>query len=140
VLLLDSIGELAPLYSLATLAFIGGSLAPRGGHNILEAARYGVPLLVGPHTENFRQMVNVFRDAGALRVVGPAELPLVFTELIADPAARSAMGESARETMKAGAGVTDRILGALRRLISSQPDGEVEGSPDAAAVLRGTSE
>jgi len=63
---------LAALYALATVAFVGGSLVERGGHNILEAAQFGVPVLVGPHTENFRDMVNLFRDAGALRVVGPA--------------------------------------------------------------------
>ena len=55
------IGELASLYQLADLAFIGGSLVPRGGHNVLEAALFGAPILVGPHTENFRDIVEVFR-------------------------------------------------------------------------------
>ena len=66
VFLLDSIGELASLYEFADLAFIGGSLVPRGGHNVLEAAQFGTPILVGPHTENFRDIVEIFRRADAL--------------------------------------------------------------------------
>ncbi len=72
VFLLDSIGELASLYEFADLAFVGGSLVPRGGHNVLEAAQFGTPILVGPYTENFRDIVEVFRAADALRVVTPA--------------------------------------------------------------------
>ena len=60
VFLLDSIGELATVYSLATIAFVGGSLVPRGGHNILEPALYGVPIVTGNHYENFRDVVNFF--------------------------------------------------------------------------------
>ena len=65
VFLLDSIGELASVYALAQLAFVGGSLVPRGGHNILEPAQHGVAILVGPHTENFREIVSLFINAGA---------------------------------------------------------------------------
>ena len=72
--LLDSIGELASLYQFADLAFVGGSLVPKGGHNVLEAAQFGIPILVGPHTENFRDMVGVFQKAEALRVVTPESL------------------------------------------------------------------
>ena len=82
VFLLDSIGELAALYSLATIAFVGGSLVPRGGHNILEPALYGVPIVTGNHYENFRDVVNFFLSRNAVRIVGLAELPLVFMELI----------------------------------------------------------
>ena len=66
VFLLDSIGELASLYQFADLAFVGGSLVPGGGHNVLEAARFGVPILVGPHTENFRDIIRIFQRADAL--------------------------------------------------------------------------
>ena len=69
--LLDSIGELASLYQFADLAFVGGSLVPKGGHNVLEAAQFGVAILVGPYTENFRDMVGMFQRADALRVVTP---------------------------------------------------------------------
>src|SRR6202041_2429193 len=75
VLLIDSIGELAALYALADVAFVGGSLVPRGGHNIIEPAQYAVPILVGNHTENFRDIVAGFQARDAVRVVGPAELP-----------------------------------------------------------------
>jgi hypothetical protein len=80
VFLVDSIGELAALYSLATVAFVGGSLVPRGGHNILEPALYGVPVVTGNHYENFRDIVNYFRERNAVRVVGAAELPLDIAE------------------------------------------------------------
>ncbi len=76
VFLVDSIGELAALYSLATVAFVGGSLVPRGGHNILEPALYGVPIVTGNHYENFREVVNFFASRNAVRIVGLAELPL----------------------------------------------------------------
>jgi 3-deoxy-D-manno-octulosonic-acid transferase len=118
IFLLDSIGELAPLYALATVAFVGGSLVERGGHNILEAARYGVPVLVGPHTENFREVVTLFRDAGAVRVVGPAELPLALAELAENDAERKTMGQRALETLQAHRGATERTLQALERLLA----------------------
>ena len=63
VFLVDTIGELAALYALADVAFVGGSLVPRGGHNIIEPAQHGVPILVGNHTENFRDIVGLFQDA-----------------------------------------------------------------------------
>ena len=81
MLLLDTIGELAALYALADIAFVGGSLVPRGGHNIIEPALYGVAIIVGNHTENFRDIVSLFQRRDAVRIVGPAELPLMFLEL-----------------------------------------------------------
>ena len=96
VFLVDSIGELAAIYSLATVAFVGGSLVPRGGHNILEPALYGVPIVTGNHYENFRDVVNFFASRNAVRIVGLAELPLVFMELIEnDERARDAGPECA---------------------------------------------
>src|SRR6202043_2600055 len=92
VFLVDTIGELAALYALADIAFVGGSLVPRGGHNIIEPALHGVPIVVGNHTENFRDIVSLFQSRDAVRVVGPAELPLAFMELISDPAERIALG------------------------------------------------
>jgi 3-deoxy-D-manno-octulosonic-acid transferase len=129
VFLLDSIGELASLYALATVAFVGGSLVERGGHNILEAAQYGIPVLVGPHTENFRDIVNLFRDAGAVRVVGPAELPLVLTELSENEAERQLMGRRALETVQAHRGATQRTLQALEELLGgSQPNQQADAA------------
>ncbi len=118
VLLLDSIGELAGVYALATVAFVGGSLVEHGGHNILEPAQYGVPVLVGPHYENFRDIVNLFRSQDAVRVVGPAELPLCLVDLLANEIERSELGRRALETLRSQTGATQKTLDALWSLIS----------------------
>ncbi len=118
VLLLDSIGELAALYSLATVAFVGGSLVPRGGHNILEPARYGVPIVTGNHYENFRDIVNFFQSRNAVRVVGLAELPLVLMELIGSQAERMALGQNALAALESQRGATSRTINALVELMN----------------------
>ncbi len=118
VLLLDSIGELASLYSLATVAFVGGSLVPRGGHNILEPALHGVPVVTGNHCENFRELVNCFLSQNAVRVVGLAELPLVFMELFRNQAERDLLGRNARSALETQRGATERTLSALASLLS----------------------
>jgi 3-deoxy-D-manno-octulosonic-acid transferase len=117
VLVLDSIGELAAVYALADLAFVGGSLVEFGGHNILEPAQYGVATLIGPHYENFRDMVNLFRATDAVRVVGPAELPLAFVDLISHRTEREALGRRARAALHTQTGATERTLQALRCLL-----------------------
>jgi 3-deoxy-D-manno-octulosonic-acid transferase len=119
VLLVDTIGELASLYALADIAFVGGSLVPRGGHNILEPALHGVAIVVGQHTENFRDIVGLFQSRDAVRVVGPAELPLTFLELLANPDERSALGRRAGETMRSQTGATLRTIAALEKLLAS---------------------
>jgi 3-deoxy-D-manno-octulosonic-acid transferase len=125
VLLLDTIGELSALYALADIAFVGGSLVPRGGHNIIEPAQYGVPIVVGNHTENFRDIVGLFQSRGAVRVVGPAELPLVFMELIADPRQRATLGRRAEETLQSQKGATQRTVDALAGLLAGTAPGRV---------------
>ncbi|HEV8046892.1 MAG TPA: 3-deoxy-D-manno-octulosonic acid transferase [Terriglobales bacterium] len=123
VLLIDSIGELAALYSLAHVAFVGGSLVPRGGHNIIEPALHGVPIIVGNHTENFRDIVSLFQSRDAVRVVGPAELPLAFMELISNPVEQIALGRRAAETLHAQMGATQRTMQALEQLIIPAANG-----------------
>jgi len=118
VLLLDTIGELAALYALADLAFVGGSLVPHGGHNILEPAQYGVAVVTGNHTDNFRDMVGLFERNRAVRIVGPAELPLVFLELLANEPERRALGLRASETLRSQAGATQRTADALMELLA----------------------
>ncbi len=118
VLLLDTIGELAALYALADIAFVGGSLVPRGGHNIIEPAQYGMAIVVGNHTENFRDIVTLFQSRDAVRIVGPAELPLMFLDLLADDAERSALGQRAIETMRSQIGATQRTARELRKLLA----------------------
>ena len=123
VLVLDSIGELAALYSLATVAFVGGSLVPRGGHNILEPALYGVPIVTGNHYENFRDIVNFFLSRNAVRVVGLAELPLVFMELIENSEERATLGRNALAALEAQRGATARTIQALVDLMNKPPAG-----------------
>jgi 3-deoxy-D-manno-octulosonic-acid transferase len=118
VFLLDTIGELAALYALADIAFVGGSLVPRGGHNIIEPAQHGVAIVVGNHTENFRDIVNLFERRNALRVVGPAELPLVLLELLANDEERRALGQHAAETMRSQSGATMRTADELQKLLT----------------------
>jgi len=120
VLLLDSIGELAAIYALGDMAFVGGSLVPRGGHNILEPAQHGVPILVGKHTENFRDVVESFQSRDAVRVVGPAELPLAFLQLASNEVERKALGQLAVEAVRAQNGATERTLASLEGLLELQ--------------------
>jgi 3-deoxy-D-manno-octulosonic-acid transferase len=122
VLLIDTIGELAALYSLADVAFVGGSLVPRGGHNIIEPALHGVAIVVGNHTENFRDIVSLFQSRDAVRVVGPAELPLVLMELIANPTERAELGRRAAETLQAQMGATHRTMQSLEMLLAQAGD------------------
>ena len=117
VLVLDTIGELAAVYAVGDVAFVGGSLVEYGGHNILEPAQYGVATLIGPHYENFRDMVNLFRATDAVRVVGPAELPLAFVDLISNRAEREALGRRALAALRTQTGATEKTLQALRRLL-----------------------
>jgi 3-deoxy-D-manno-octulosonic-acid transferase len=119
VVLLDTIGELAAAYELAALAFVGGSLVPRGGHNILEAAQYGVPILVGPHTENFRDIVDLFVREGGARMTTIPRLDNDFIELLGDPAVAKTMGAAARTLFRSQAGATERALAALEKLMEA---------------------
>jgi 3-deoxy-D-manno-octulosonic-acid transferase len=117
VFLLDTIGELASLYEFADIAFIGGSLVPRGGHNVLEAAQFGTPILVGPHTENFRDIVEVFRKANALQVVTPQSLIPTVLQLLENDVEREALGCRALEVLRSQQGATERTVNALLRLL-----------------------
>ena len=117
ILLIDSIGELASLYSLADVAFVGGSLVPRGGHSILEPAQHGVAILVGPHTENFRDIVDLFRSQDAVRIVGPADLGQTLIDLLANDADRRALGRRAFETLQSQRGATQFTMEKLRTLL-----------------------
>jgi len=119
VLLLDTIGELAALYALADVAFVGGSLVPRGGHNIIEPAQHGVAIVTGNHTENFRDIVGLFQSRDAVRIVGLAELPLALMQLLDDDEGRLALGRRAKETILSQMGATFRTLEELKALLAS---------------------
>ena len=118
VFLLDSIGELAALYEIADIGFIGGSLVPRGGHNVVEAAQFGKPILVGPYTENFRDIVEIFRRADALCVVTAQSLTPDVLQLLQDPEQRTVLGRRAAEVMRSQQGATEKTMNALLFLLS----------------------
>ena len=119
IFLLDSIGELASLYEFADLAFIGGSLVPRGGHNVLEAAQFGRPILVGPYTQNFREVIEVFRKADALCLVTPQSMTATVLRLLENDNEREALGRRAAEVMRLQLGATERTVSALLELLPS---------------------
>lgn len=130
VLLLDTIGELSSLYALADIAFVGGSLVPRGGHNILEPAQYGVPIIVGTHTENFRDIVTLFQNRSAVRVVGPDEFLPVLMQLLSHPEERAALGCRAAETLRSQIGATQLTVDALVELLGAEtPAADRPSSP-----------
>lgn len=116
IVLLDTIGELASVYSLAAVAFVGGSVIPAGGHNPLEPAQFGVPIIMGPHYANFRAIVDELIAHHALRIAANGELGEALMEILADGGAAGAMGERAREVFAAQAGTTARCVNALRDL------------------------
>jgi len=117
VLLVDTIGELERVYSLATVAFVGGSLIPRGGHNIMEPAGRGKPVLVGPHTANFADAVADLNQAGGLDILsGERDLRLRIAELVADPEQARDMGHRARDTILHRKGATGRTIDLLTPL------------------------
>jgi 3-deoxy-D-manno-octulosonic-acid transferase len=117
VVLLDSLGELAGLYRLAAAAFIGGTLVPTGGHNPLEAARFGVPLAVGPSMHNFREMAEAFDRTAAWRRVGDAaELGAVWRGWLETPEAGRATGERARRLVEENRGALKRTIQMLEEI------------------------
>ena len=118
IVLLDSIGELASVYSLASVAFVGGSLVPAGGHNPLEPAQFGVPTVMGAHYENFQTIVDGMLNDEALAVVHPTELAEALTKLLRDQDAASAMGERGRKVFEKQAGATARTVAAIREILS----------------------
>jgi 3-deoxy-D-manno-octulosonic-acid transferase len=128
VILLDSIGELARLYRFASVVFIGGSLVARGGHNILEPALYGRPIIVGPHMENFREIAAEFTKREALLTVqGSHEAELTenlceaFHQLLTDEKCADKLGENARQVVNDNRGATARTVEIIARIVQEVP-------------------
>lgn len=113
IFLLDTIGDLAAMYSLGALAFVGGSLVAAGGHNPLEPARFSVPVVMGPSFENFREIVHVLQVHDAIRVVSTAEFPDTLTAMLHHTDEAKAMGQRGREVFDEQAGATARTVQAL---------------------------
>ena len=120
VLLLDTMGELTAFYAASDVAFVGGSLVPVGGHNLLEPAALGVPVITGPHTENGPEIARLLIEAGgALEVADGVALAAAAGRLLADPALRERMGESARSFVEAHRGSLARLLALIEPLLAA---------------------
>lgn len=118
VLLLDTVGDLAAMYDLGTVAFVGGSLVPRGGHNPLEPAQFGVPVVMGPSYENFRDIVAKMREANAVRIVKDGEeLKATILQMLTDREEAQAMGARGSAVFEAQQGATARAVEALIGLV-----------------------
>lgn len=119
IVLLDTVGELSALYAVASVTFVGGSLIPRGGHNLLEPALHGRPVLIGPHMENFAEASTLFVERGAaLQVKNGEELTEQLAGLLRDPAARDRMGKAALEALVAHRGACERTVALLEQYLS----------------------
>ncbi len=117
VLLLDTIGELSGLFSVADVVFMGGTLARRGGHNVLEPAFFGKPVVCGPHMENFQAISDDFRKAGAfVEIKKSSELAPALERLLADPQTSREIGRRALDCAEARRGAVGRALAEVRGL------------------------
>lgn len=129
VILLDSIGELTALYSLAEVVFIGGTLVPAGGHNILEPAAAGRPVVVGPSMENFREIRELFqRREALLTVAGAAELEDLLRRLLASPAECNRIGALGRQLVDENMGAARRNLAAIYPPLAGKDSRPAAGS------------
>jgi 3-deoxy-D-manno-octulosonic-acid transferase len=122
VVILDTIGELAQLFQVATVVFVGGSLVDAGGHNILEPAVFGKPIVFGPHMDNFAEIARTFLDNGAaVQVRSGRELESTLLALLGDPVRRASLGAAARALVEANRGARGKSLEVLADLLP--PDG-----------------
>ncbi|MCL5005376.1 MAG: 3-deoxy-D-manno-octulosonic acid transferase [Acidobacteria bacterium] len=126
ILLLDTIGELAEMFGLADIVFVGGSLVPTGGHNVLEPAFWGKPIAFGPHMSNFRDVASLFLGAGAaVQVADATELGQELLHLLDNPEEARRMGEMAKRVVAEQAGATLRVLNQMEEWL---------GAPSTAAT------
>ena len=124
VFLVDTLGELQSFYAASGAAFVGGSLVPIGGHNLLEPAVLGLPVLSGPSTQNAQEVADLLADSGALLLVPDAEgLSARLVELFDEPVAAAALGERGRLAVAQSRGAVERLVGMVEPLLSS-PAGE----------------
>ena len=126
VVILDTIGELAQLYQVATVVFVGGSLVDHGGHNILEPAVFGKPILFGPHMQNFKEIADAFVGNGAAVQVGSErELEQAMISLATDPVRRAKLGAAARALVEANRGAKEKTLAVIADLMPPAGSGVV---------------
>jgi 3-deoxy-D-manno-octulosonic-acid transferase len=122
VVVLDSIGELATIYQIGTVVFVGGSLVATGGHNILEPAVFGKPIMFGPHMQNFLEIAEAFVTNGAgVQLAGDEELDETLLSLMSDPVRRARLGAAARALVEANRGANQKSITVLTQLLPQEP-------------------
>lgn len=127
VLLLDSLGELLDFYAAADVSFVGGSLVPIGGHNLLEPAALGVPILVGPDNSNGEEIARLLIARGAAEVVhDAAELGTRVTALLGDSAARERMGAAGRDSVDSNRGALEKLLSLIEPLLEGTAENRAD--------------
>jgi 3-deoxy-D-manno-octulosonic-acid transferase len=128
VVILDSVGELAQLFQIATVVFVGGSLVDKGGHNILEPAVHGKPIVYGPFMQNFKEIAESFMASRAgIQLAATEQLSVVFVRLRDDPVERARLGAAARALLEANRGAKPATLDAIAALLPP---------PNGRAVVR----
>ena len=132
VVVLDTVGELPALFRVATVVFVGGSLVPAGGHNVIEPASWGRPVVFGPHMENFAEIAELFlANRAARRVASVGELAPVLAGLLADPRRRAELGTAARSLVEANRGAAARSLGEIAAVLPPPGVPAPPGAPGA---------
>src|SRR5436190_3426044 len=126
VVILDTFGELAQLYQVATAVFVGGSLVDAGGHNILEPAVFGKAIVFGPYMQNFAEIARAFlENDAAIQVRHPRELEHALLGLLNDPVRRARLGAAARALVEANRGARGKTMTAIARVLPPQDSGNV---------------
>jgi 3-deoxy-D-manno-octulosonic-acid transferase len=138
LVVLDTVGELAALYELADIAFVGGSLVATGGHNPIEPARFGVPVLTGPYVRNFAAVYRYFTAAGAARVVrSSSELAAALAAWLADAATAREVGRAGLALLERHAGATTRTVDVLEGLLAPAPPRRPAHAPACVSQAEG---
>jgi 3-deoxy-D-manno-octulosonic-acid transferase len=138
VLLVDTVGELESLYASADAAFVGGSLVPIGGHNLLEPAALGLPVLTGPHHFNGKDIARLMLDQGAALQVGNAqELAAALARLLADPQERRRIGDIGRHIVESNRGSVARLLELIEPWLPAPAPSPVPAAGSAASPAAG---
>src|SRR6187397_927672 len=126
VVVLDTIGELAQLYQIATAVFVGGSLVDTGGHNVIEPAVFGKPIVFGSHMQNFKEIADAFlRHDAAIQVQNPRGLEDALLALLTDPVRRARLGAAARALVESNRGARGQTMTAIARVLPPQDPGNV---------------
>jgi 3-deoxy-D-manno-octulosonic-acid transferase len=126
IVILDTIGELAQLYQIATAVFVGGSLVDTGGHNVIEPAVFGKPIVFGPHMHNFAEIARAFvENDAAIQIKSARDLEHVLLGLLNDPVRRARLGAAARALVEANRGARGKTMTAIARVLPPQDSGNV---------------